>query len=98
MTHVGGFTTTTLEENQIRSETAEVVVLITPTTTTTTPTTRPPLPRYKGKQIDNSDLLEAIDHANHKLLEVSDLVDSISCQTARAPTLVDQLVPPRTNG
>jgi hypothetical protein len=39
MTHVGGLTTTTLEENQIRSETPEVVVPIMSTTTTTTPTT-----------------------------------------------------------
>ena len=83
MTHAGGLTTT-LEEDQIRSEMAEVVVPITPTTTTTTLTTRPLLPRYKGKRVDNSDLLEAIDRDNHRLLEVSDLVDSISDQTARA--------------
>ena len=50
--------------------------------TTTTPTTRPPLPRYKGKRVDNSDLLEAIDHANHRL----GLVDSISDKTAQAST------------
>ena len=59
---------------------------MTPATTTMTPTIRPLLPHYKGKQVDNSDLLEAIDRANHRLLEVSDLVDSISHQTARAPT------------
>jgi len=102
-THASGLKTTTLKENQLRPKIVEVVAPITPTTTITTPTTRPMLPRYKGKQVDNSDLLEAIDHANHRLLEVSDLVDSISHQTARAPhqnfpTPVDQLVPPRTNG
>jgi len=36
-THAGGLTTTTLEETQISSETAEVVTPITPTATTTTP-------------------------------------------------------------
>ena len=53
---------------------------ITPTTTTTTLRARPPLPRYKGKRVDNSDLLEAIDRADHKLLEASNLMDLISCQ------------------
>jgi len=55
-THAGGPMTTTLEENQIRSEAAKVVIPITSTTTTSapitpsgTPTARPPLPRYKGK-------------------------------------------------
>ena len=47
---------------------------------TTTLRARPPLPRYKGKQVDNSDLLEAIDHADHKLLEVSNQVDLIPCK------------------
>ena len=61
------------------------MIPITPTTTIATPMTRPLLPRYKGKQVDNLDLLEAIDRANHKLLEASNLVDSISCQADRAP-------------
>ena len=52
----------------------------TPTTLSVTPTTRPSPPRYKGKWVDNSDLLEAIDRANHKLSEASDLVDTISSQ------------------
>ena len=76
--------TMTLEEIQIRSEAAKVVIPITSTTTTSTPTTlsatpttRPPLPCYKGKQVDDSDLLEAIDRANHKLFEASGLVNSI---------------------
>ena len=56
-THDGGLTTMTLEETQIQSGGAEAMVLITPTTITTTPRARPSLPRYKGKQVDNSDLL-----------------------------------------
>jgi hypothetical protein len=84
-TRAGGLMTMTLEENQIRSETAEAVVPITPAMTTMTPTTRPLLPHYKGKQVNNSDLREAIDRANHRLLEVSNLVDLISHQTTRAP-------------
>jgi len=70
----------TLQETQIRSKTAKVMVPITPTTTTATPMTRPLLPRYKRKQVDNLDLLKAIDRADHKLLEASNLVDSISYQ------------------
>ena len=84
-THDGGLMTTTLEETQIQSATAEVMVSITPTTTTTTLRAPPLLPRYKGKRVDNSDLLEAIDRADHKLLEASHLVGSILCQPDRAP-------------
>jgi len=86
-THDGGLTTTTLEETQIQSGAAEVMVLITPTTITMTSRARPPLPRYKGKRVDNSDLLEAIDGADHKLLEASNLVDLISCKPDQAPAL-----------
>ena len=77
-THGGGLTTTTLEETQIQSGEAEATTPITPTTVMMTPRTRPPLPRYKGKRVDNSDLLQALDRADHKLLEASNLVDSIS--------------------
>jgi len=86
-TCIRSLTTMTLEENHIRSKAAKVVILITSTTTTSaptmlsaTPTTRPSLPHYKGKRVDNSDQLEAIDRANHKLSEVSSLVNSISGQ------------------
>jgi len=85
--HAGGLTTTTLEENQIRSRAARVVVPTTsttttsaPTTLTATPTTRPLLPCYKGKRVDDSDLLVAIDRTNHRLSEASDLVNSITSQ------------------
>jgi len=84
-TKVGGLTSTTLEETQIQSGTAEVMLPITSTTTTMTSRARPPLPRYKGKRVDNSDLIEAIDHADHKLLEASNLMDSVSCQPDQTP-------------
>jgi len=71
-THDGGLTTTTLKETQIQFGAVEASTPITPT-----PRTRPPLPRYGAKRVDNSDLLQALDRANHKLLEASNLVDSI---------------------
>jgi hypothetical protein len=46
-------------------------------TAPTTPTTRRPLPCYKGRVIDNTDLIEAIDQVNHKLSQTLTLVDSI---------------------
>jgi len=77
-THDGGLTTTTLEETQIQSRAAEVMVPITPTTIAMTPRAQPLLPRYKEKRVENSDLLQALEHADHKLLEASNLVDLIS--------------------
>ena len=72
-THGGGLATMTSEETQIQSGTPKASTPITPT-----PRTRPPLPRYRAKRVDNSDLLQALDSANHKLLEASNLVNSIS--------------------
>ena len=79
-TRAGGLTTVVLEENKIQSGAVLVVAPITSTTVTfapitssTTPTTRPPLTRYNGKWVDNSDLLEAIDRADHKLSEARSL-------------------------
>jgi hypothetical protein len=43
----------------------------------TTLTTHRPLPRYKGRTIDNTDLIEAIDQVGHKLSQTLTLVDSI---------------------
>ena len=71
-THGGGLMTTTPEETQIQSGAAVASTLITPT-----PRTRPLLPRYRAKRVDNLDLLQALDCADHKLLEASNLVDSI---------------------
>ena len=53
-------------------------VTFAPITLSTTVTTRPLLPRYNGKRVDNSDLLEAIDRADHKLSEGFDLVNLVS--------------------
>ena len=86
-THDGCLTTTTLEETQIQSGATEEMVPITPTTVVTTLRAGPPLPRYKGKRVDNSDLLEALDRADHKLLEASNLVDLISRKPDQASAL-----------
>jgi hypothetical protein len=43
----------------------------------TTPITRRSLPRYKGRVIDNTDLIEAIDQVGHKLSQTLTLVDWI---------------------
>jgi hypothetical protein len=53
----------------------------TPATAPTTPTTRRPLPCYKGRVIDNTDLIEAIDQVSHKLSQTLTLVDSIQNQS-----------------
>jgi len=65
-THGSGLTTTALEETQIRSGT-----MAASTPTTLTPSTRPPLPRYKGKKVDGSDLFRALDRTDLKPLEAS---------------------------
>ena len=51
-----------------------------PTTPTATPTTRHPLPRYGGKQIDDTDLLDSIDRVGIKLAETLALVSTIQSQ------------------
>jgi hypothetical protein len=70
-TSVNSFTATTTEEAQIRSAwttsssaTAPTTLATAPTTPATAPTmpiTHRPLPCYKGRMIDNTDLIEAID-------------------------------------
>ena len=52
----------------------------TPTSSSATPTTRRPLPCYKGKQIDNTDLLDSIDRVGTKLAETLALVSTIQSQ------------------
>jgi hypothetical protein len=49
-------------------------------TPTATPTTRHPLPLYRGKQIDNTDLLDSIDRVGIKLTETLALVSMIRSQ------------------
>ena len=44
------------------------------------PTTRHMLPRYKGRQIDNTDLLNSIDRVGTELAETLALVSSIQSQ------------------
>ena len=52
----------------------------TPASSSATPTTRRPLPRYKGKKIDNTDLLDSIDRVGTKLAETLALVSMIQSQ------------------
>jgi len=52
----------------------------TPASSSATPITRCPLPRYKGRQIDNTDMLDSIDRVSTKLAETLALVDSIQNQ------------------
>ena len=52
----------------------------TPASSSAIPTTRRSLPRYKGRQIDNTDLLDFIDRVGTKLAETVALVDSIQNQ------------------
>ena len=76
-----GLTTMTLEGTQTQSGTAEASTPI-----TLTPRARPPLPRYMAKRVDNSNLLQDLDRADHKLLEASNLVDSILRKPEQAAT------------
>jgi hypothetical protein len=78
-THGGGLAITTSEETQIQSGAAEASTPITPT-----PSTRPPLPRYRAKRVDDSDLLQALDRTDLRLLEASNLLDSISRKSDQA--------------
>jgi len=52
-TRGGGLAATVSEETQIQSRKTAALAL---TTQTLAPSTRPPLPRYKGKKIDGSDI------------------------------------------
>jgi hypothetical protein len=61
--------------------TTPATALTTLATALTTPTTRRPLSRYKGRMIDNTDLIEAIDQVGHKLSQTLILVDSIQNQS-----------------
>jgi hypothetical protein len=88
---INSFTAATTEEAQIRSvlTTSSSATALTTLATAltilamalTTPTTRRSLPRYKGRMIDNADLIEAIDQVSHKLSQTLTLVDSIQNQS-----------------
>ena len=86
------FIAMTTEEAQIQSAsttaspasaTAPTTLDLAPTTlasSSATPTTHRSLPRYKGRQIDNTDLLDSIDRVSTKLAKTLALVDSIQNQ------------------
>jgi hypothetical protein len=83
-TGVNSFTATATEEAQIRSASttsSSATTPITLATAPTTPTTHRPLSRYKGRMIDNTDLIEAINQVGHKLSPTLTLVDSIQNQS-----------------
>jgi hypothetical protein len=61
--------------------------LTTPAMAPTMPTTRQPLPRYQGRTIDNTDLIEAIDQVGHNLSQTLTLVDSIQNQSTEQVSL-----------
>jgi hypothetical protein len=85
-TGVNSFTTTAIEEVQIRSASATSPSATAPTTLAmapTTPTTRRPLPHYKGRVVDNTNLIEAIDQVGYKLSQTLTLVDSIQNQSTK---------------
>jgi hypothetical protein len=87
---VNSFTAAATEEVQIRSASttsSSATALTTLATALTTPATAPttlishrPLPCYKGRTIDNTDLMEAIDQVGLKLSETMALVDTTSPQ------------------
>ena len=58
----------------------------TPASSSATPTTCRSLPRYKGRQIDNTDLLDSIDQVGTKLAETLALVDLIQNQPTEQVT------------
>jgi hypothetical protein len=85
-TGAGGFTIMTTEEAQIQSApitSSSVMALTTLAMSLTTPATHHLLPHYKGRQIDNTNLLEAIDRVDNKLSESLALVNSIRHQSTK---------------
>jgi hypothetical protein len=65
----------------VTAPTTLVTASTTPAMAPTTPTTCRPLPRYKGRTIDNTDLIEAIGQVSHKPSQTLTLVDSIQNQS-----------------
>jgi hypothetical protein len=90
-TGINSFTTATTEEVQIQSVSTTSSSATAPTTLATalttlatapaTPITHRPLPCYKGRTIDNTNLIKAIDQVSLKLSETLTLVDSIQNQS-----------------
>jgi hypothetical protein len=100
-TGVNSFTATATEEAQIRSASttpSSATALITLATALTTPTTHRPLPRYKGRMINNTDLIEAIDQVGHKLLQNPDFGRFDPKLIYRAGTSSPQQIYPTSSG
>ena len=74
---------TTMDAAPTTMDLAPTMVHLAPTTPASpsaTPLTRHPLPYYKGRQIDNTDLLDSIDRVGTKLAETLALVSTIQSQ------------------
>jgi hypothetical protein len=82
------FVVTTMEEVQIRSASttsptpASTMTTLapappTPAPSPTTPATRRFLPRYQGRKLDNTDLIDSIDRLGGKLSFTLALIDSL---------------------
>jgi hypothetical protein len=107
-TGINSFTATATEEAQIRSASttsssarALTTLATAPTTLATaltTPTTCRALPRYKGRMIDNTDLIEAIDQVGHTLSQILTLVDSIQNQSIEQVLLHHNRSTPTSSG
>jgi hypothetical protein len=107
-TSVNSFTATATEETQIQSAsttsssaTAPTALAMAPTTLATaptTPTTHRSLPRYKGRSIDNTDLIKAIDQVGHKLSQNPDFSRFNSKSIYRAGTSSPQQIYPTSLG
>ena len=84
-----GTAPTTMDAAPTMMDLAPTMVHLAPTTPASpsaTPTTRHPLPRYKGIQIDNTDLLDSIDQVDTKLAKTLALVSSIQSQPNKQVT------------
>ena len=74
---------TTMDAAPTMMDLAPTTVHLAPTTPASSsamPTTRRLLPHYKGKQVDNTDLLDSIDRVSTKLAETLALVSTIQSQ------------------
>ena len=68
-----------------------------PASLSATPITHHPLSRYKGKQIDNTDLLDSIDQVGTKLAETLALVSMIQSQPNEQVTTPPQQIYPTSS-
>ena len=78
---------TTASSASAMAPTTVDLALATPASSSATPTTRRPLSHYKGRLIDNTDLLDSIDRVGTKLAETVALVSSIQSQPNEQVTI-----------